>query len=134
VNHQENHVATGWIADRSLRWIEVSELRLEEVEKEGAVAVIRGGVQTQLSATELVALARHLNDWLIDDPAAAIKRIEAAVAHVKTALEAWDDRARADEEHPPYAALVSILDEVIGTCQRFSEEGPFAERAEEASK
>jgi hypothetical protein len=51
-----------------------------------------------------------------------------------TESAAWDDRARADEEHPPYAALVGILDEVIGSCRRLTEEGPFAEDAGEVSK
>jgi hypothetical protein len=40
-----------------------------------------------------------------------------------TESAAWDDRARADEEHPPF-----------GTCRRLTEEGPFAEDAGEVSK
>ena len=55
-----------------------------------------------------------------------MKRIEALAAHVKTELDAWDDRARIDEEHPPYAKLVGVLDDLIKTCRKLREEGPFA--------
>jgi hypothetical protein len=134
--YQDDHIAAGWNANREYRWIEAGRVRLDE-DRDGAFATIRAPGSdgpTWLSATELAGLSRHLACWFIDDPAATMRQIEGMAAHVKTELDAWDDRARIDEEHPPYAKLVRVLDDLIGMCRRLREEGPFAARAEETPK
>jgi len=139
MDREQDRVAAGWNEDSTFRWIEAGRLRVEEDDK-GATLLARlaaPGVSpdgfpielygpTWLSATELAGLARQLVGWFIEDPAETIQQIEATVARVKTELEAWDDRARIDEEHPPYEKLVAALDDVVRTCRRFREEGPFA--------
>ncbi len=135
MTRQDDHVAVGWSVDREFRWIEVGRVRLDE-DKDGAIATIRAPGSdgpTWLSAAELAGLTRHLAGWFIDDPAETMQRIEAIAKHVAAELEAWDARARSDEEHPPYAKLVAALDELTSTCRRLREEGPFAARPE-ASK
>ena len=118
LERDEHHVAAGWDEDRERRWIEAGRLRLEE-DKDGALAVIQGHVGPSgawMSATELAGLVRHLGAWFAADPSEAIREIEAHAKRVKTELEAWNDRARIDEEHPPYDALTQSLDALLATC------------------
>jgi len=78
------------------------------------------------SATELAGLVRQLSGFA-DDP--TDRQIETCATYVKVELEAWNDRARIDEEHPPYDELVRALVALHGKCRdlrealsRFSEE------------
>lgn len=138
MTQREDHVAAGW--NDEFRWIEVGQLRLEEDDKgamvrarialpscppDGAPVELYG--PTWLSATELMGLTRNLTGWFTDDPVEALQQIEKMAKHVKTELDAWDDRARIDEEHPPYAKLVNVLDGLIKTCRELREKGPFTE-------
>jgi hypothetical protein len=51
------------------------------------------------------------------------------VTYVKIELEAWDDRARIDEEHPPYDELVRALTALHGKCRELREVlGRFADK------
>ena len=124
----DDHVAAGWRTDRRYRWIEVGRLRLDEDEGGASTTIRAPGSDgpTWLSATELAGLTRHLACWFMDDPVETIQQIESTIERVKAELDAWDDRARIDEEHPPYAKIVQALDAVIATCKRLREEGPFA--------
>lgn len=129
-----DHVAAGWNSDQSLRWIEVGRLRLEEDDK-GATVISRTVVPagssgsdpielygpTWLSATELVGLSRHLVDWFSDDLAEKIDEIEKRAKAVKRALDVWNDRAREDEEHPPYEDLTLSLDAIVARCRELRE-------------
>jgi len=140
---QEDHVAAGWYSDHSdhsFRWIEVGNLRLDE-DEHGAVAVTllaRTGPQqvagpTWISATELAGLVRHLAGWFTDDPAETIRQIETSATYVKNELEAWNDRARIDEEHPPYDKLTRALDTLLTECKRLREVGLLADRPKKMS-
>jgi len=128
---QDDHVAVGNDVGQ-LRWIEAGRVRIDEDTDGGHVSIKAPGSDgpTWLSATELVGLMRHLAGWFAEDPSEAIREIEARASHVRTALEAWNDRARIDEEHPPYDELTRSLDEVIGTCRRLREVGLLSERPE----
>jgi hypothetical protein len=130
----EDHVAAGWDEGRSFRWIEVGRLRLEEDDK-GATVLSRTVVPagspgsdpielygpTWLSSTELVGLSRHLVDWFCNDVADKIREIEDRAKRVRAELEEWNDRARADEEHPPYDDLTQSLDAIIARCRDLRE-------------
>ena len=132
---QEDHVAAGWHLKHSFRWIEAGNLRLDE-DEHGARAVTllaRTGPQqvagpTWISATELAGLVRHLAGWFTDDPAEAIRQIETSATYVKNELEACNDRARIDEEHPPYDKLTRVLDVLLTECKRLREVGLLADR------
>lgn len=133
-----DHVAAGWNADHTLRWIEVGRLRLEEDDK-GATVISRTVVPagspgsdpielygpTWLSATELVGLSHHLVDWFCDDLAEKIDEIEARTKIVKRKLDEWNDRARMDEEHPPYDDLTRSLDAILVMCRELREAPAF---------
>jgi hypothetical protein len=75
-----------------------------------------------LSANELAGLARHLAGWFADDPSEALGSIETAAKRVLNELEGWNDRARADEEHPPYDDLTRILHGLVITCKGLRED------------
>jgi hypothetical protein len=125
-----DHVTVGWNADHTLRWIEAGHLRLEE-DKNGACVFVQpraSGSSGWLSAAELAGLVRQLSSWFLDDPVEQIRQIESCATFVKAELEAWDERARIDEEHPPYDQLARTLDMLLGTCKRLREEGIFADR------
>lgn len=48
-------------------------------------------------------------------------------ARVQAELESWNDRARADEEHPPYDDLTRMLGALLGNCRELRETlGKFA--------
>jgi hypothetical protein len=142
---QDNHVAVGWTTDGTdgrLRWIEVGRVRLEEEDKDGAAILIRepsgatglSGLSAvevaRISSTELAGLVRHLAGWFADDPTEAIGEIEASVKRVRDDLEAWNDRARIDEEHPPYDDLTRALDGAIARCRRLREDiGKFEDHS-----
>lgn len=140
---EHNHVAAGWDKEHSARWIEAGLLRLEEDDK-GARVLIRsvlsnvlpGGRSvelpskaTHLSATELAGLARELAGWFADDPTDTIRQIETCATYVRTELDAWNDRARIDEEHPPYDELTRALADLVARCRYLREViGRFADR------
>ena len=127
----EDHVAAGWTEDEPrMRWIEVGRLRLSEDDK-GAVVTVRGTPKgCWLSATELSGLVRHLAGWFAEDPTDSLRFIEARAKLVKTELDKWNDRARIDEEHPPYDELTKALDNLLSRCRALREDiGKFAEKA-----
>ncbi len=71
---------------------------------------------------------RQLGAWFADDPTATIRQIEDLSNYVRSELEAWNDRARADEEHPPYDELTRALDGLLGRCRDLREVlGRFAD-------
>lgn len=125
-----DHVAAGWNADHTLRWIEVGRLRLEESEKDGATVLSRTVVSedqievygpTWLSSTELAGLSCQLIDWFSGDLVEKICEIEGQAKDVKRKLEAWNDRARVDEEHPPYDDLTRSLEVILARCSELRE-------------
>lgn len=125
-----DRVAAGWNADHDLRWIEVGDLRLEE-DAEGAHVIVKVERDPPwLSSTELAGLARHLSGWFADDPSEAIQHVEKCAAYVRAELETWNDRARRDEEHPPYDELTRSLDAISDTCRRLRDHAIFGRRPE----
>ena len=132
-HQQEDHVAAGWTDDERgdgrQRWIEVGPLRLKE-DDTGATATVQGSKDCWLSATELAALTRHLAGWFAEDPTDSIRYIEARAKFVKTELDKWNDRARIDEEHPPYDDLTRALGDLLARCRELREDiGKFADKA-----
>ena len=84
-----------------------------------------------LSATELAGLTRHLAAWFADDPTDTIRQIETRATYVKIELEGWNDRARIDEEHPPYDELTRALTDLLGRCRSLREVmGRFVDKAD----
>ena len=134
-DREKDHVSAGWNDDHDLRWIEIGRLRLEE-DEEGAHAVIHAPAEasTWLSATELAGLARHLAGWFTDDPSEAIRQIETCATFVKIELDGWNDRARIDEEHPPYDDLTRALDALLATCRHLREVGLLAEHPKKSAR
>jgi hypothetical protein len=120
VDQESPHFAAGWNGDHSERWIEVGRLRLEEDDK-GASVKLRDQVVSWLSATELAALVRLLGAWFAEDPTSTIRKIEDLANYVNVELEGWNDRARADEEHPPYDELTRALDALLARCRDLRE-------------
>lgn len=123
IDRDRDHVAAGWDAGDEFRWIEAGRLRLVEDDK-GAHATVQGpSGPTWLSATELAGLACHLAAWFVGDDTVAdkIRLIEACARRVHGELEAWNARARADEEHPPYDELTRALDVLLGACRDLRE-------------
>jgi hypothetical protein len=130
----KDHVAAGWNAEHSLRWIEAGRLRLEE-DKDGASAIVQEtDGPTWLSATELAGLARHLASWFTDDPSEAIHQIETSATFVKIELDGWNVRARIDEEHPPYDELTRALDALLAKCRHLREVGLLAEHPKKSAR
>lgn len=138
-DQKQDRVAVGWNEDHTFRWIEAGRLRLEEDAKGATVlsrTVVSGGSPgvdpielygpTWLSATELAGLSRHLVDWFSDDLADKICEIEERAKRVRGELEAWNDRARIDEEHPPYDDLTRSLDAILARCSELREAPVFA--------
>lgn len=126
---RKDHVAEGWSEDGRLRWIEVGTLRLDEEDKDGATVVIQHEKHGWLSSTELAGLVRQLAGWFAEDPSEALDEIEAAAKRVRAKLEVWNDRARSDEEHPPYEDLTSMLDGLVRRCHGLREDlGKFADK------
>jgi hypothetical protein len=115
-----DHVAAGWNAEHALRWIEAGDLLFRESENpDGAMVEVFG--PTWLSATQLAGLSRHLIGWFAGDLAEKICEIEDQTKVVKKKLEEWNDRARADEEHPPYDDLTRSLDVILAMCRDLRE-------------
>lgn len=139
-DQQEDHVAAGWTdADDRQRWIEAGQLRLEEDDKGAAVIVQGQPTGCWLSATELTGLVRNLAGWFSEDPTDGIRFIETRAKLVKTELDKWNDRARIDEEHPPYDELTRALGDLLARCRDLREDlGKFVDKAvitvEESSK
>lgn len=128
VDQESPHFTAGWNADHSERWIEVGRLRLEEDDKGATVKLFtwrRGPldhvVSSWLSATELAALVRLLAAWFTEDPTSTIRKIEDLTNYVRTELEGWNERARSDEEHPPYDELTQALDALLARCRDLRE-------------
>jgi len=128
-DREQDHVAAGWNEGHDLRWIEAGRLRLEEDDKGAIVTVGQDRFGSWLSATELAGLVRQLAAWFSDDPTATIRQIETCATFVKVELEAWNDRARIDEEHPPYDDLTRSLGALLGKCRDLREAlGKFADK------
>lgn len=109
--------AHGALPDRDdgFRFIQVGAVRLEErifkIVGDGALVDVNNGaiaLSTTLSATELAYLARQLCGWFTN-PDEDVKTATARIDKVAAALEAWNARAREDEEHPPYEDLTAHL-------------------------
>lgn len=131
LDREQDHIAAGWNDDRAFRWIEAGRLRLEEDDKGALVTIQALPGPTHLSANELAGLVGHLAGWFADDPTDMINQIETCATYVHTELEAWNARARIDEEHPPYDKLTNALDVLAGKCRDLREAlGRFAEGAE----
>ena len=139
IDREQDHVAAGWTEDHTFRWIEVGHLRLEEDDK-GAFVTLpdarapgdQDRPKSWLSATELAGLARQLAAWFADDPTDTIRQIETCATYVKIELEAWNARARIDEEHPPYDELTRALDDLHMRCRYLREFlGRFADKGNE---
>ena len=128
----DDHVAAGWTgAENRQRWIEVGGLILEEDDK-GAIVSVQGLPKDccWLSATELLGLVRHLAGWFSEDPTDGIRYIESRAKFVKAELDRWNDRARIDEEHPPYDELTRALVDLLDRCRDLREDiGKFADKA-----
>lgn len=128
---REDHVAAGWTDDDSRqRWIEVGRLRLEEDDKGAAVTVQALSPKAcWLSATELAGLVRHLSGWFAEDPTDSLRYIESRAKFVRAELDKWNDRARIDEEHPPYDELTRALGDLLDRCRDLREDiGKFADK------
>lgn len=133
--HEDHHVTSGWNADHTLRWVEARCLRIEE-DKEGACIFVYPldpqGLMSDgtawLAAAELAGLVRQLSSWFLDDPVEKLRQIENCATAVKIELEAWDARARIDEEHPPYVQLLRKLDTLLLTCERLREDRLFVDQ------
>jgi hypothetical protein len=128
-DRKNDHVATGWTDDGQLRWIEVGRMRLVEEDKDGATLLVlnadvvrQGGCDVQLSSAELAGLVRHLAGWFAEDPSESLDEIEAVAKRVRAELEVWNDRARIDEEHPPYDDLTRMLDGLVRRCHGLRED------------
>lgn len=124
---REDHVAAGWNDVHDRRWIQAGHLRVEE-DTDGALVTMQNHKGSSLSAAELAGLARHLAGWFADDPTDTIRQIEGYAKRVKAELEAWNDRARTDEEHPPYDDLTRVLGNLLACCRSLREDiGKFAD-------
>lgn len=88
-----------------------SELRTEELVP-GHLNVSR--VRTwQLSADQVNALGIFCSSqFMAASPGELLARIECSTKIAIGELEVWNDRARIDEEHPPYDRIVARLREV----------------------
>jgi hypothetical protein len=127
-DQEQDHISAGWNEDHTLRWIEVGRLRLEEDDKGSTVKVFTDRRHSLdhvrsswLSDTELAGLTRELAGWFADDPADTLRQIETCATYVKAELEAWNERARIDEEHPPYDELTHALDAQLKKCRHLRE-------------
>ena len=125
---KDAHVTAGWNEDHTFRWIEAGRLRLEEDDKGSTVKVFTDRHAPQdhvrsswLSATELAGLVRELAAWFADDPTDTIRQIETCAKYVSVELETWNERARIDEEHPPYDELMRALGDLLGRCRDLRE-------------
>jgi len=96
-------------------------LRLGDLVPKMASELLRARKGHWLSATELASLTRHLASWFAEDPTATIRQIETCANYVRIELETWNDRARIDEEHPPYDELTRTLDALLARCRDLRE-------------
>ena len=96
-------------------------LRLGDLVPKMASELLRARKGHWLSDTELASLTRHLASWFAEDPTATIRQIETCANYVKIELEAWNDRARIDEEHPPYDELTRALTALTDRCRDLRE-------------
>jgi hypothetical protein len=96
-------------------------LRLGDLVPKMAQEIIASRKGGWLSATELACLTRHLALWFAEDPTATIRQIENCANYVKIELEGWNDRARIDEEHPPYDELTRALTALLDRCRDLRE-------------
>lgn len=98
--------AEGFSSDSPATWLFVPEYF--EV---GAQATYKLHKQIPLTADQVAELGRFCVEQFCE-LRPRLKDIENAAAYVRSALEDWNERARADEEHPPYDQLVARLDEI----------------------
>jgi hypothetical protein len=128
---RDDHIAAGWTdAEPRQRWIEVGRIRLEEDDHGAAVTILGLPKGCWLSATEMASLVRHLAGWFAEDPIDSIRFIEARAKFVKAELDKWDERARIDEEHPPYDDLTRALSDLLTRCRELREDiGKFADKS-----
>ena len=96
-------------------------LRLGNLVPKMAAELLRARKGHWLSATALASLTRHLASWFAEDPTATIRQIETCATFVRIELETWNDRARIDEEHPPYDELTRALDALLARCRDLRE-------------
>ena len=96
-------------------------LRLGDLVPRMAQELLLARKGSWLTATELANLTRHLALWFAEDPTATIRKIEDLTNYVRTELEGWNDRARIDEEHPPYDELTRALDGLLARCRDLRE-------------
>jgi hypothetical protein len=84
-------------------------LRIVETE-DGANLTIPGHAVVHLEAEHL----HSLGEWLVglfmaERPSVLLAEIRGAAMFALEHLEAWDERAKADEEHPPYVEINNRL-------------------------
>ena len=107
--------------DVQIACVQAGALRLGDLVPRMAQEIISSRKGRWLSATELAGLTRHLAAWFADDPTATIRQIETCANYVKIELEGWNDRARIDEEHPPYDELTRALTALLDRCRDLRE-------------
>ena len=96
-------------------------IRLGNLVSRMANELLRARKGSWLTATELASLTRHLAAWFTEDPTSTIRQIETCANYVKLELEGWNDRARIDEEHPPYDDLTRALTALLDRCRDLRE-------------
>lgn len=96
-------------------------LRLGDLVPRMAQELLLARKGSWLTATELANLSRHLAAWFAEDPTSTIRQIETCANYVKIELEGWNDRARIDEEHPPYDELTRALTALLDRCRDLRE-------------
>ena len=66
-----------------------------------------------LEADQLNALGRFcVRQFMGEAPQEYLQRIKEATEFTLAQLEAWNDRAKADEEHPPYVDITNRLRQI----------------------
>lgn len=86
---------------------EGSELRIEDAR--------RDLLALELDATQLRALGLFcVRQFMAAEPGELLARIQCSADMAIAELEAWNERARSDEEHPPYDRIVARLREIEG--------------------
>lgn len=101
--------------------VQAGALRLGTLVPKMAQELLLARKGSWLTATELAGLSRQIALWFAEDPTSTIRKIEDLTNYVRTELEGWNNRARADEEHPPYDELTRALDGLLARCRDLRE-------------